>query len=223
MACRGSRVIVVHRATFGERGGAHSLLGASLPVAEIPPQLAGLADRPPGVVPPGTMWGPSISCGPISPWWVLWRTIEDPGASRLGMVQSHAVLIPLRDVHMLQDLGPLLDLLPRNIVPEISSEAIKIEAHGTVATSELPRGYVHFVELLTDQQRNRPVICSDEGDLENLLRTLWRYLWPEARRTLTCRLLFGPETLSSSSPDLVVITPRSLVPRWNGYPLVDLN
>src|SRR5258707_730662 len=81
-----------------------------------------------------------LACTPVGGYFAIWRTLEDPGASRRGMVQSHVALIPLDDVVQLNDLGAVLDTLPRQVIlaPEASPfEVIHID-DGSMAQDAVP-------------------------------------------------------------------------------------
>ena len=216
--------IVIHRAVYGEKDGAHDLLCSSLPRDQLPSALRGLADRPPGTLPPGIEWSPLLACAPVGNFWVVWRSIEDSGASRGGMVQSHCLLISQAYVAEVPELGPLLATLPCAVVLEPKATPFEL-----TLPSEKPQPLSEpltpqLANLLTDPGRTQPIVYSGNGtDFERLLLTLWRAFgpWPELRQRLTCLPAFEPGTLTQPNKALIVLSPEGLNSRWAGHPLVD--
>lgn len=216
--------LVVHRAVFGEKAGAHDLLCSSLPRDQLPPSLRGLVDRPPGTVPPGTNWSPLLACAPVGNFWAVWRSIEDSGASRGGMVQSHSLLVPLANIAELPDLEPLLEALPCTVVPQPSATPLELTSPLESQQQSSDQLAAQLANLLTDPSRIQPVVYSGQGrDFDRLLLSLWRALcpWPELRQRLTCLPAFEPGTLTQPNKELIVLSPEGLTSRWAGYPLFD--
>lgn len=215
-------MITVHRAVYGTSDGGHALLASDLPSHALPSGLAGLVDRPPGTYTPAVRWSPFVACIPIGEWWALWRTIEDVRGIRAGTVQSHVALVPLKQVAHLPNLAPLLNKLPREVIPPpLTCSAFSVdETAVSHDQATLSQAYLSLVTLLVSP-RQQPVIYPDEGDFEEVLCTLWRHLWPEARKRLSCQMVFSPGAITGAGPEVIVTTPAALASRWEGYPLVN--
>ena len=99
----------IEQALYGECRGGHSLLASSGDGAVS----TGIVQRLdlPDTAPPGVEWSPFLRGFPYEDQYVLSRTFHDTGASRGGMVFSHALLAPLDEIGETPDLGPLLKLL----------------------------------------------------------------------------------------------------------------
>jgi len=216
--------IVIHLAVYGEKDGSHDLLCSSLPRDQLPSALRGLADRPPGTIPPGINWSPLLACAPVGNFWVVWRSIEDSGASRGGMVQSHCLLISLANIAELPDLEPLLAILPDAVVSEPNAMPLELTPP---AGNQQPLSdplATQLANLLTEPGRTQPIVYTGKGrDFDRLLLALWRALgpWPELRQRLTCLPAFEPGTLAQPNKALIVLSPEGLSSRWAGHPLVD--
>jgi GTPase-associated protein 1, N-terminal domain type 1 len=209
-------VIRVELAVFGERAGAHQLRASTLPGGKIPPQLAGMVDRPPHH-PLDSL--PLVACSPIGEWFALWRTFEDPSAPRGGMMRSFVALVRREHAGTLEQLQDLLDILPDLYDSPLAMEARRIEVRPYVdSTPSDSERWRSLCELLVDPERDDAVVLSDDGDWPRLLEILWGYLWPEARAALVCRHAVGPEALALSTT--VVITPRANLSKWTNHLIV---
>jgi len=216
--------LVIHRAVYGEKDGAHDLLCSSLPRNQLPSALRGLADRPPGTVPPGINWSPLLACAPVGNFWVVWRSIEDTEASRGGMVQSHCLLISLANIADLPDLDPLLAALPYTVVPEPKATSFELTPPSENQQPLSDPLTTQLANLLTEPGRTQPIVYTGNGrDFDRLLVILWRAFgpWPELRQRLTCLPAFEPGTLTQPNKELIVLSPEGLHSRWAGHLLVD--
>ena len=84
------RAMQIEQALYGECRGGHSLLASSGDDAVS----TGIVQRLdlPDTAPPGVEWSPFLRGFPYEDRYVLSRTFHDTGASRGGMVFSHALL-----------------------------------------------------------------------------------------------------------------------------------
>lgn len=209
-------VIRVEFAVFGEQAGAHQLRASTISGGEIPPQLAGMVDRPPHH-PLDAL--PLVACSPIGEWFALWRTFEDPSAPRGGMVRSFVALVRREHAGALEQLRDLLDGLPDRYDSELALETRRVEVKPYVdPTPGDAERWRSLCELLIDPERNDAVVVPDDGDWPRLFEILWGHLWPEARVALVCRHAVGPEALALGTT--VAITPRANLPKWTKYLIV---
>ena len=209
----------VHKAIFGEVKGAHDLITASpgAPEAVLTELASRYTDR---LLPAQISWKP-YSCGfPLRGYYVVIRTFPVK-ATRSGMVQTHAVIVPLDVVGDLT-LDCLLDLLPSepqstvlNPFPLELSE-IPAASRSDVAA---PAGYPSLVRMVLNGQ---VPIWLGQDDFEDVVRFLWQKLWPEARREFKFRISAEPNDLLDL-PATLVCTPVELRTNWKIQQFVDLN
>jgi len=212
-------LLLVQRAIFGDVKGAHNLIAASAGVIE--PVLSDLASRyTDRLLPTEVPWEP-YSCGfPLRGYYVVTRTFSVK-ATRSGMVETHAAMIPLNLVDHCP-LGTLLQLLPNE--PQslsgrpLSAEGVSI-ASGVDTDLSMPNGYASIVRLLLEGRV--PIWLGQQG-FEDLVIFLWRNLWPEARRELRFRVSAEPNDLIDF-PATLVCTPKALRANWAEQNFVDQN
>ena len=131
----------IEQAFYGDARGAHSLLASSRD-DEVSAEIVQRLDLP-DTAPPRAEWSPFLRGFPHRDRYVLARTFRDTGASRGGMVFSHALLTPLEEIGETADLGPLLARLatshrqrPRvETVPTVQAEKGTPEAADPVRRS----------------------------------------------------------------------------------------
>ena len=214
-AAPGIRVMRIEQALYGERRGGHSLLASSRD-DEVSTGIVQRLDLP-DTAPPGAEWSPFLRGFPYRDRYVLSRTFHDTGASRGGMVFSHALIAPLDEIGETPDLGPLLKLL---------------------ATSDRQRPAATTVELVRTETRlphaddlmdaadafgttaKSPVVRLGHVEFDDLVVALWAYLLPEIRRGFAFRLSFDPCDLVDTPVPALVCTPRGMAARWSDYPVI---
>lgn len=198
----------IERATYGAVGEEHGLLASSLHTSQLPPQLAGRTDRPPGILEPGIRWAPLIGCAPMGPWWACWRSVEDPRPRRGGMVRTQVALAPVDALGELPDLRPLFALLDVD-EPQASPATLVAEPP---AQPKLPASYHELVARLIAGVN--PVVVPDVDVLPDLVCALWPRLWPRARRNFAARVLFDPDVGSVRTRWWIVATPAAYAKNW---------
>ena len=205
----------IEQALYGEYRGGHSLL-ASSGDDEVSTGIVQRLDLP-DTAPPSAEWSPFLRGFPYRDRYVLSRTFRDTGASRGGMVFSHALLAPLDEILETPDLGPLLKLL---------------------ATSDRQRPDVATVELVFTETRlphandlmgaaealgasgRLPVVRLGHIGFDDLVVALWARLLPEIRRSFAFRLSFDPRDIVESLAPALVCTPQAMAARWSDYPVI---
>lgn len=193
------------RARYGAKNNSHTLIDASISESELPHELMGLTDKPSGSVMPATNWSPSVGCTPIGNWWVLWWSVPDTLASRSGMVKSEVAIWPL------DKIGDVDDLLP--ILSELAGEfTIAIPKNELIAT--VGKSLVHANE--------QPIVFSDLNLWPGLIASIWKQLWPSARRNFSARVaLSPPQSGESVSPPLIYCIPPENTYHWNSYQIIN--
>ena len=106
----------IDRAVYGEKEGAHSLLGTNAPAQSRFRELAFHTDRV-GNLPLSASWAPYEGGFPFGDHYVIHRTFPDLAASRAGMVRTYVLVADLEKIGALPDLGALIRLLPHSPSP----------------------------------------------------------------------------------------------------------
>lgn len=210
------RTVRVDRAVFGERNRGHALLAHTGLSQELQAELPSRTDVPAGA-PPGIEWEPFISGHPVRDAYVLSRTFPDPGASRPGMVVTHALVMPLEDIGNVVNLADCLALLPIHAGErsDLSPATLTIEsadASGSNREEARAPGELALARALLTV-RDESVVWIGPPSFEAALVALWRNLWPEVRRALSFRLSFGPADAGTGGPTIAT-APAATAARW---------
>ena len=202
----------VDQALYGERSGGHSLLAASEggTLAKDVVQRLDLPDT----APPGVDWSPFLRGFPYENWYVLARTFQDAGASRGGMVFSHALFVSLEEIAEARDLRPIVSLLATSAWQR--PEAKTVEVVGGDGTVREAGDLVEAAEALSGSGR-LPVVRLGHPGFEELVVALWARLLPKVRRDFPFRLSFDPRDLLESPRPSLICTPRGMAGRWTDY------
>lgn len=205
----------IEQALYGEHRGGHSLLVSSGD-EEVSTEIVQRLDLP-DTAPPGVDWSPFLRGFPYRDRYVLSRTFHDTGASRGGMVFSHALLAPLDEIVEFSDLGPLLRLLATSDLQRPDAKAVQI-----VRTErQLP----HTVDLIDTAEAlgasgRLPVVRLGHIGFDDTVAALWAHLLPEIRRGFAFRLSFDPRDLLETPMPTLVCTPNKMAARWLEYPVI---
>jgi hypothetical protein len=208
----------VHRAIFGEVKGAHDLIIASsdAPESVLTELAARYTDR---LLPAQISWKPYVCGLPIRGHYVVTRTFPVK-ATRSGMVQTHAVIVPLSALDDLT-LERLLNLLPTEPQTAVLEPSVgELSELQTTVRSVItaPSGYLSAVHMLLNGQ---VPIWLGQDNFEDVVRFLWQKLWPEARQEFRFRISAEPNDLIDS-PATLVCTPVELRTNWKPQQLVDV-
>ena len=205
----------IEQAFYGEGRGGHSLLESS----GDDQVSAGIVDRLdlPGAAPPGAEWSPFLGGFPYQSRYVLSRTFRDTGASRSGMVFSHALLARLDEIVDIADLRPLLRLFASS--DRQRPDVTTVELVPTVSPLPHSDELIGAAEALV-MNGGLPVVRLGHIGFDDLVVALWARLLPEVRRGFAFRLSFDPRELVETPKPVLVCTPRSLATLWSDYPMV---
>lgn len=194
-------------ARFGVRNNGHYCLSWNGP-GEVPSQLLGLTDRPPGSIVPNDSWWPSVGCAPLGHWWVIWWTVPDLDAPRPGMVSSIAALWPRQDVGAIEDIAAYIVQISGG-QPLLSPSAAHI---------------AQVVNKLLDPTRRRPVVVLGLTEWPGLLAAIWRGLWPVARSSFSARVALTPPSEDDLSLLPVIIgIPEAMIPQADRFGISSIN
>ena len=205
----------IEQALYGEYRGGHSLLMSSGD-DDVSSAIVQRLDLP-DTAPPGVEWSPFLRGFPYRDRFVLSRTFHDTGASRGGMVFSHALLACLDEIVETPDLRPLLELFASSDRQRPDVRTVELVRTET----PLPRAneLIGAAEALGMSGR-LPVVRLGHIGFDELVVALWARLLPEIRRNFAFRLSFDPRDLVETLVPAAVCTPNSMAARWSDYPIV---
>ena len=207
--------MLIEQALYGEYRGGHSLL-ASSGDGEVPTGIVQRLDLP-DTAPPGVEWSPFLRGFPYRDRYVLSRTFHDTGASRSGMVFSHALIAPLDEIGETPDLGPLLKLLATSDRQRPGATTVQLVRTET--------RYPHAADLIGTAEAlgakgRLPVVRLGNIGFDDLVVALWAHLLPEIRRGFAFRLSFDPRDIIETPVPALVCTPHAMAARWSDYPVL---
>lgn len=193
-------------ATYGAQDNSHRLLKCNDPQVNLPRELEGLTDRPPGDISPGDIWWPSVGCGPVGEWWCIWWTMPDLTATRAGMVRSEVALWRREHIGSVEDLSHAL-----------------AEIAGGQTTRPVSQEHLLTVsEAILSTQGHAVIICNALEAWPQIIADVWRKLWPAARTDFSARLALNPP--QSSEPNIlpwIFGTPPCRAQQWQ-HPFVKI-
>jgi hypothetical protein len=208
----------VEQAVYGEIPGRGHGLRTSSTNAPIAAAIASKLDLP-DVVPPGVQaWSPFVRGFPIDDYYLLARTFLDSGASRGGMVLTHALIVSLDDMCEVGSLATLFGQLAASVT-ECPTSVLTLELENAYSSSVMAADLIGTANALTAQGLTPVVRLSVDG-FEQLVDSLWKNLWPALRRTFAFRLSFGPNDLVEHPEPALVCTPEQLQSRWTKHRIV---
>jgi hypothetical protein len=229
--------VQVFRAIFGDKNKAHALLASSASSAGRALPFSGLTtltDRP-NLPKYGFRWKPYISAYAFGDYYILSKTFPDLDVSRTGMVLTHALAVSLDVLASVADIEPILSLLPD--VPDRHMDVSPVQ----VSLPELgdTEHLIHPMPLNIEQDdimaivkatnylvewanKDKPVVWVGQDGFSRLVETLWRSLWPDARKELRIGYAFVPQDISNRRWSLISI-PETMEGHWQDYPLVHLS
>ena len=210
-----ARTIQVEQALYGDDRGGHALL-ASSGVDAVSTEIVHRLDLP-DTAPPGVEWSPFLRGFPYGDRYVLSRTFHDTGASRGGMVFSHALLAPLDDMMESPNLEPLLGLFATSHRqrPDVTTAQVVCAETRTRQASDL----IEIAEALVSSDRF-PIVRLGNIGFDDLIVALWANLLPGIRRNFAFRLSFDPRDLVETPIPTLVCTPVGMAARWSQHTVI---
>ena len=205
----------IEQALYGECRGGHSLLASSGDDA-VATALVQRLDLP-DTAPPDVEWSPFLRGFPYQDRYVLSRTFRDTGASRGGMVFSHALLGPLDELVETSDLQPLVKLLATSDEQRPDATTVRLPCTDTPIPQAID--LIDVAEALA-AKGTLPVVRLGHVGFDNLVVALWAHLPPEIRRGFAFRLSFAPRDLVEQPMPALVCTPPGMAAGWSEYPLI---
>src|SRR5207245_712443 len=124
--------MLIGQAIYGDYQGGHALLCKSAEDGATFSDLLWRTDLP-STTPSGIRWEPYISGFPYrGNYYVLMKTFPDLRASRGGMVLSHALLLPLEEASLLDNLSAVANLLFREPVRLDSISSVHLDSRSMI-------------------------------------------------------------------------------------------
>ncbi|HDS1724664.1 effector-associated domain EAD1-containing protein [Pseudomonas putida] len=208
----------VEQAVYGEIHGRGHGLRASSTNAPVVAAIASKLDLP-DVVPPGVQaWSPFVRGFPIDDHYIVARTFLDSGASRGGMVLTHALIVSLEDICEVGTLAALFERLAPSVA-ECPVSVATIELDNASSSAGPATDLIGTANALTAGGL-APVIRLNVEGFEQLVDSLWKNLWPALRRSFAFRLSFGPNDLVEKPTPTLVCAPEKLQARWTKHIIV---
>ncbi|MCI0618924.1 hypothetical protein L0244_38620, partial [bacterium] len=214
--------LTIHHALYGERNGGHALLANSTGNAVLFKEFVPFTDLPSNL-PAHIDWEPYVSGYVHEKHYIISKTFPDPEAARPGMVLTHALIMELEDAARLNDLTPVLQLLPNVLKRNNSVSAMSLDNSEVFGSSDLLPykldipGFRSVVQaLLNNTDIQKPIVWIGQEGFLDIVCALWITLWPEARKNFTFRLSFAPQNVENQRIALIA-TPEKLENRWNTF------
>ena len=202
----------IEQALYGEHRGGHSLLAASGD-REVSAKIVQRLDLP-DTAPLGVEWSPFLRGFPYGNRYVFARTFLDTGASRGGIVFSHALIVPLDDIVEWRNLCPLLQYLATSDRQRPDPKTVDL----VQVESQLPdaNDLMNLAEVLASPGKLPAVRIRLDG-FDDLVIALWARLGRGIRRNLSFRLSFSPRDLVETPKPALICTPQGMAACWSDY------
>lgn len=166
--------------------------------------------------PPGLEWSAYLRAFPHGGvFYVLLRTMPDPGAPRSGMVFAHALFMRIVDLPELGSLQRAIAFLVDRPSPSHPIAPLQLAPTTSCLRSEIAPGAADVAEALA-ADTPPPIVWVGQEGWEELVTSLWDRLPPTMSRSFRFRLSFGPQDVEGD-PQLLVCTPKRMESRWTSH------
>jgi hypothetical protein len=206
----------IDQAIYGEVKGGHALRAFS-GARQVAQDITARLDLP-DTAPAGACWSPYVSGFAHGNHYILARTFADISAPRAGMVLTHALITPIKELSEVRNLAPLFGKLMTSINQTV--EPARFEQSIAAGSPPVAPDLIAVANALATRGID-PVVRSGTDGFEALVISLWANLWPETRRTFGFRLSFGPSDVVETPPPNLVCTPLALIGRWSRHRVVN--
>lgn len=203
----------IHQAFFGDKNGSHNLIASSLENKLVIGYLKLNTDIPASI----TISSSYLNGFPIENYYVITRTMNDPGSERPGMGFSHCLIIPMADIGALNNLEALTELFvvsPQKNVQQI----LDIELlPGPSENHPITPACVDLLIKLTTNTNT--VVYPGYTHFESDLAMLWSILSPQLRSNFSFTISGSPNEIANEQMSLIH-TPENFETRWSKFPIV---
>lgn len=217
-------MIIIHQAIYGEvlgKTSGHDLLAASDEKNEIYRRVSGytdLADRPDG----GVLSGPVVRGLFAEEHFLLIKTFPDqsPGL-RSGRVFSHALIIPIGDLHQVHNLNNLFRYHLRDIQKEANMLPLEYNSQVNMVTTGVGNG--REAAATNALLQNQPFVWLGEEGYWEWIARIWPQLPLVAKQRLKIGAAFGPSYAKNEFLNLLYI-PLDAKTLWerHSFRVIDL-
>ncbi len=220
--------IIIHQILCGEdEKGGYGLLKSTLSDFKLAKNLAFHTDIQEQIG--GNNWESAIRGFLVDDYFMIMKTFPDKSPDvRPGRVFSHVLLIPKTDLVSIQNISPILDLLPEkldkeNVIepilykPENKNE-IHLPFHFHERFNKVIHGYVNA------QQYSKTIIWVGEENYLFALSQYWKILSSEEKENLNFGLNFNADAIPKGNLNLINI-PENIESKFlnNGFCLIRKN
>jgi len=199
-------------AFFGDLGRKHGLL-ASTPGYRVHfLEVVNRTDRP-GYTPPDRPWPPYLSGFAHRSHYYLMRTFADDSASRGGMVYTAALVAPVDEFALIEDLKVVVEALPTKLVKQTAADPLPLElANSALQAARHEHVPTQLAQALVTNPA--PVVWGDPLTFDDVIVTLWGRMWPSLRKAFSFRMSFDPNDIDQQNPPALVTTLPEVRSRW---------
>jgi hypothetical protein len=220
--------IIIHQIICGEDDkGGYGLLKSTLSDSKLAKKIAFNTDiqEQTGAY----QWDSAIRGFVVDDYFLIMKTFPDKSADvRPGRVFSHVLLIPKTDLINIQNLTPILELLPDKIDKEIIFEPIlyKEESNFVTDTSSSCQGRFNKVihGYVNAQDCSKTIIWIGVENFDTALSLFWKVLPVEEKETLNFGLNFNADAIPKGKLNFINI-PENIESKFlnKGFCLVRKN
>jgi hypothetical protein len=195
--------IEIHQAFYGEVNRSHSCITSSIADEKLNSYLTGFSDKP-YPIPVGITLSTYYAATVFERYFIFTKTIPDFNASRAGMVFTHALIIDLRHIGNVENLGELF----LHFVISIPEKSIflapvhyKSEKALTLATNQYP---AYIKQSVANLACGRKVAFF--GDLDSFVKMitlLWNGLPAPLRKHLVFSVGFNSDDIENKKEPIL--------------------
>jgi hypothetical protein len=202
-------MVEVHQGYFGNVNRSHSVLAFTSPEKALQNEVLPKSDRP-FVDELQGQWPAFISGRPLGRHYLIMRTFPDRSASRAGMVFSHALLIPMAQAILIDDLRIVFAHLVQDIpaAPHFL-QPLNIEIRNIGQRPESPL----LAAAITSYVQSQPRVTLDGEGFPDLVTAMWWGLPPALRQSFSFGMCMTADNLVDQGYHLA-LAPHELIRRW---------
>lgn len=205
-------------ALFGDVGRKHGLLACTSEDRALFVAIVNRTDRP-GYTPPDGPWPPYLSGFAHLGHYYLMRTYADDSASRGGMVHTAAVVAPIEQFALIEDLKVVVDALPTALAKQPVADPIPLELPDSrLATPRHEHVPAQLAQALVANAA--PVVWGEPCDFDEIIVNVWGRMWPSIRKAFSFRMSFDPNDIEQQNPPTLVTTLPEVRSRWVSNPVI---
>lgn len=214
--------VILQQAYYGEVSRAHSCVNQTINDPDLTSFLIAFTDRP-AALPPGVELMPYLSGGVFSQYYVFTKTFQDPFATRAGMVFTHALILKLSDIFIINNLENIfslfLDEAPKER-PELRTLSLDVSTDKPILNIEFQP---HFIQQSISSliQGTSPILFSGNAEsFKSVLQQIWNFPNVDLRRKLKFRTSFTPSDIQGINGLTIVSIQEEFLSKWSGQKVI---